>query len=300
MQIRNRLRLNNNIIILKILLEFGEKVTYRRKLVGYGQNESYFGNKDLPGELRISRKVFTSRKSFLLDSKLISTLLTNDNRENVYSITPLGILFLFNNNLVNLDQQIIRRILEIMDFHAWIKILQKKQTDLNLFKKFLDEVPEDIILPCVYEGLKNIRVEKHDNGVFVYCLENFPNTIPIINNMYSIIDSKVYRVSNFKEPFGVKDTDIISDERFYRILGTLIYHYINLELYKKFKDKEIPKFYKYKILRSVEQNLMTWTFRIDELDKIIYKEWNELEHKPLRSLARLLPEIYRLKKELKK
>ena len=287
-------------IILKILLEFGEKVTYRKKFVGYGRNESYFGNKDIPKGLRISRKVFGNRKSFLLKSKLISKLSSKDKREKKYSITPLGILFLFNNNLVKLDLQLARRILEITDFHAWIRILQKKQTDANLFRKLLAEVPTKIILQCVYEGLQNIRVDKGDIGVFVYCLENFPNTPITINKMYSIMDSKVYKVTNFKEPFDVKDTDIISDKRFYRILGTLIYDYINLEIYKKFKDKEIPRFYKYKILRSVERDLMKWTSRTDELDKIILKEWNEMPGKPLHSLlVKVLPNLYRLKKELK-
>lgn len=299
MQNRDRLRLNNDTIILTILLDYGKKVQYRKRLVGYGQNESYFGNKDIPEELRISRKVFGNRKSFLLKSKLISKLQSNDKRENKYSITPLGILFLFNNNLVKLDLQLARRILEITDFHAWIRRLQKRQTDANLFRKLLAEVPTKIILQCVYEGLQNIRVDKRDMGVFVYCLENFPNTPITINEMYSIMDSKIYRVSNFKEPFIVKGLKEENDLWFYRTIGNLIYHSIHLEIYKKFKDK-IPEFYKYKILRSVERNLLNWDLKISELEKTLNKQWYELPHKPIQSLARLLPEIHRLKKELKK
>lgn len=297
MPIRDRSRLDNDVKILQFLLEAGERSKYHGKFIGYGLNESFFDRNDV--KKIVSRKIFSNRKSFLLKSKLISKLSSKDKRENKYSITPLGILFLFNNNLVKLDLQLARRILEITDFHAWIRKLQKRQTDANLFRKLLAEVPTKIILQCVYEGLQNIRVDKGDMGVFVYCLENFPNTPITINEMYSIMDSKIYKISNFKEPFIVKDLKEENDLWFYRTIGDLIYHSIHLEIYKKLKDKKIPEFYKYKILRSVERNLINWDLRISELEKTLNKQWYELPHKPIQSFARLLPEIYRLKKELK-
>ncbi len=298
---RDRLYLINNSKILNILLNYSGKIRYRRRLVGYGRNELSFDDKStLPEDVQISRKIFLGRRESLLTSKLISILPSSDGRENVYTITPLGILYLINNNEIPLAKFDYQKILEVVDYHAWIRPLQKKQTDPILFKKMISTIDDDIVSECIHEAIKNIRIENRKDGLFMYCIEGFPFSEPIITKMYSIINSKAYIVKNFKDPFNVQDSDPIDDKRFYRDIGTLIYHYIHLELYRKLSLEEIPEFYKNKIFQSVERNLIIWSSRINESEKNLDKEFLELPHKSFKEIVKLLPALNKIKKEIKK
>lgn len=97
MPIRNNSRINK-LAILDCLFHYGEALVWRKKIIGYGLNESDFPN--YKGALsKITRKVFRTYYKDLLRSQLIVKIKTTSKRGKCYMITPLGIVYLFSNHV---------------------------------------------------------------------------------------------------------------------------------------------------------------------------------------------------------
>ena len=88
--------LNQDLGILEKLLIYGRSIPYRRKIQGYGLVESDFGKKDIKIPKQVTRRIFRNRKENMLSLKLIRKIKSDDERPNVFAITPLGIVFLFH------------------------------------------------------------------------------------------------------------------------------------------------------------------------------------------------------------
>ena len=142
----NRIYQENTVEVLKILLESAQPVTYRKKISGYGINESEFdaeidGVKKHPN---CSRKIFKTRikKDNLIKRRLVTELKNNDKRTNYFGITPLGISLLCE-KILELDEYQIKKIYTILIFY------HNKTQDYfkRKFRKDYDDEHYDKIFP---------------------------------------------------------------------------------------------------------------------------------------------------------
>lgn len=116
MPIGNKVYLNNSYDILLALLEKGEFVTYRRKKQGIGLHISSFGKNEeskkiIPG----SRKIFHEREEEFLFKKYLIPLKTNKRNSKYYSITPVGIAYLFS-HLETIDKHQVKSAFRFFEF----------------------------------------------------------------------------------------------------------------------------------------------------------------------------------------
>lgn len=87
----------NELLILEWLFEFGYEQKRGRKIIGCGLNISDF-KKYSKSDNKLSREIFYNCANHLLNSKLIIEIKTKNERIKFYSITPLGLIHLFNNS----------------------------------------------------------------------------------------------------------------------------------------------------------------------------------------------------------
>ena len=106
--------------VLKVLLEAAGPIGTKKRVSGYGINESEFDNKidgvrKYPG---CSRKIFKTRliNEDLIKRRLVTKIITKNKKSNFYGITPLGISFLCE-RLPELDEYQINRIFFILRFY---------------------------------------------------------------------------------------------------------------------------------------------------------------------------------------
>ena len=199
MQKRYRLRLNQDISILNIMLVKGEKITYKKRLQGWGINESYFDIKEIREERAISRRIFGVRKQTLLDSNFIRHVKSRDDRENCYGITPLGIAFLSGH--VNLQYASIKKIQEIIGYH-YKKFFEKmfKDKDLskidfylmkNIFGKSSQQLKRNEVI-VLQKVLQNIKIFEEKEKITIYLTNSIPQNMPIISSIYTISKEGIY------------------------------------------------------------------------------------------------------------
>jgi len=279
---RSESYLNNTLKILQLVLEKGEKINYRKKMVGWGLNESFFDSKGIRESKNVSRTVFRKRKSLFLKSKLIMELPSKDKRKNNYAITPLGICYLFNHKL-EVDKFLARRIFEITNLfeslHGKINLLSAIMINQQFFKNIFDNFPFEMVSKCLTQSLKNIKLEYLDKGTIISYYENLPNNFTINRINFSIIDSQVFKINDIKEPFSLKGAIKFDDLTFHHAIGTYIYRGFHNHLFSEIKDKEFPEFYVKEFPYSVDESYDIWIEELEQTKQEIKKELTLIEKK---------------------
>ena len=184
--------------MLEILLKYGHKISYRRKLQGWGLNESFFENKKIREKYVISRRIFGNRKQDLLDSNFIRYVKSKKDSENCFCITPLGIVFLASK--INLTYETVEKINQIVGFHN--KALGEKLAkgrDISkiefyliksIFEKSSNELKK-IEKITLQNTLSGIKIFNDSDIITIYFTYSIPQQSPVIEEIYTIIKGKI-------------------------------------------------------------------------------------------------------------
>lgn len=282
MPLRNASYLEKTINILRLFLENSQKIPYRKNFAGYGLKNSFFDNEGIKQKKFISRKIFAKeRKQSLLSSKFIAELPSNDERtKHHYSITPLGICYLYN-HLLTIEQRSRKRIFEITNF--WIdKNTKHRLNDLKTFEKLLSKLPIKVVLHCLHFSITSVKIEKKNKGTFIYCLENIPKSMSLVRLMYSINDDRIYRISDFNKPFSKQKE--INDSLFHKEISMHFFNSFIIGIFYELDRNLLPKYYIKVILDHVTKIFCIWFDKLDKSQKELKKNLKTYETKLQKSM----------------
>lgn len=199
MQKRYRSRLNQDIRILEILLKHGEKISYLKKLQGWGLNESFFGKKGIGDKYAVSRRIFGKRKQSLLDSNFIRSVKSRDDRENIYCITPLGIVFLINH--IKLNYEMVEKANKIIGFHYkrfYEKMFKNKdlsKINFNLIENIFNASSFELKMiekNTLQDVLRGVKILNEGEKILIYFTYSIPQQGPVIEQIFSISNGKIF------------------------------------------------------------------------------------------------------------
>lgn len=91
---RAQICINNDLKVLLFFLEKSTNIIYRKKLSGFGCNLTNF---DYPDK-KLTKKIFRTRRDEFVNKKLIIPIKGKKSNSTYYSITPIGICYLFQNS----------------------------------------------------------------------------------------------------------------------------------------------------------------------------------------------------------
>ncbi len=191
---RTILYLNNSIEILLAILEHGKKTLYRNKTIGYGLHESDFDNEALPG----TREIMRSRSKEFLESKYIKILRVKDRRsKGHYSITSLGLTFLFQNE-IEISERIFKRI--IMNLQFFIRQQEKKARrseydpilDFELIEKQLKEIDEKILFQILRDVFNQIVIKRDTHQIKINLNHSTDKSTFTVTKEFGIKNKKIY------------------------------------------------------------------------------------------------------------
>lgn len=196
MPIGDKSYLNNSLEILKILLERGESVRYRKKLQGFGLYETKFDEY----KPKTSRKIFRKRSREFLDLRLIEKLKSNDHKSDYYSITPLGIAYLFQQENIENKYQ-VRRIIQFLQFYfkKFIEENYKKEIledypiiTSNIWEKQLKILDKNLLFDNLKFVLKGIRIESESNDHVIHLSFSLINYMTVNFYKFTFTNGKIY------------------------------------------------------------------------------------------------------------
>ena len=199
------------------LFLFGKKIKYRRKLQGYGLNESDFNKKDITLPKLVTRKIFFRRKERLLKLKLIQKIKSNDKRLNVYSITPLGIAFLFHSRNVK-DKFDIRRISKFLGFYekeSFVKTypdIDFSKFDFKLIESQIKKFSIGKIKGTLTAVLRNMEIIPERYSQRVILTYQWGQKTPVIFEKFDIFESIITISPEYTIPkiFRIEDSVFFS------------------------------------------------------------------------------------------
>jgi len=205
--------------ILCLLLEKSEKVSYRRKLQGYGLYDSQF-DKFSP---ECTRRIFNHSKNELLEKKYITKLKTRGEQKQYYSITPLGICYLCSISEVDKHQYI--KMLDFLKFFYKNNSLTKTSNIAIKIKTMRD----------VWELVEKYD-EPHMQNSFAFYFELALEGIKIIDKRVelSYTDMHANSTTSFAKYFIKNDEiqaleipprELLESEFYYEIAEYIIYSF---------------------------------------------------------------------------
>ena len=160
---------------------YGEELKIGKRIVGYGLNESDFenrtksiktlkdnekngnGSKTIPDErIELSRGKFSRRSEELLLSALIIKVRATNKRGNCYSITPLGICYLWDSDhfdIYNITKITTYKIFKILKLFATKHVTSFESEILSSIKIGFDDI-DKIFFPSI----KKIKIKNKKTG----------------------------------------------------------------------------------------------------------------------------------------
>jgi len=259
-------RIESEITILDILLEYGKEVKYRNQLQGFGLTGSEFDKLDKG----VSRSIFIHRKNYLINSKLIIKLLSKGKKSSYYSITPLGIVYLLN-KIEKLDDRKLHKIFEIMNFFS------ETPHKSRLYKsKSIDKLtPSEATLfkNCLVNALKSVKIEESKKHTLVYAMDPLTYDLTTVYLQYTI-NSTIKREIDFTNPFSKMKH--VSDVDFYHAIAAHIFRYFHVQLFNKLKNKSIPPSFGDEILHVTYSHYMNMWHNLNDIVEELFEKIEEV------------------------
>jgi hypothetical protein len=271
-----RLRIKGDLEILETLLNYSEKVVFRKKVQGLGLHANSFDSKG-----NSSKRVFDGRKDEFLKLKFIIPLKTKGKKEKNFAITPLGIAYYCNNNTRPTDKHEVEKIIEILSFYH-------EKLDPN--NEFYSELFQDSVKQKeAWKGIKEIiNQKKKPEQLFLNILKNVLSNITVEIQNEKIIIKANYPLGNgtmttVKE-FQIIKENIFSSQSPFRRKGDLMYQISERGFNYQLSEFILYAFY-HKIVSSHLENYdEAFTVALNESDivdgdkiKSVFSELNSLE-----------------------
>jgi len=203
MPLRATSYLNNNLKILQGLLEYGKEVKFRKRVIGWGLHESDFDKNEIPG----TRKIMRSRIEPFLESRYIKKIIETDKRsKGYYTITPLGLSFLFQNRSID-ARNIFKKTIKNLQF--FIKF-QKKQSnksendpilDFQLIEEQIKKIDNQLLFQTLNSIFNQITIKKNYHQTEIDLIHSFDKDTFTITKRFIIKNNKIYekKIKNIEE-----------------------------------------------------------------------------------------------------
>ncbi len=252
---RDILYLNNSLEVLRALLVFGRKVKFRRRVIGFGLHESDFGK----GEIPVTRKIVRSRTAAFLKSRYVKELKTTDCRSKGYfSITPLGIVHLFQNREIkenNEFKRTVRYLQFFIEFNSKKQIKQNKKpcdpiSDFKLIDKQINEINKQLLSQTLTYVLRCIEIKSIEDGTQINLLYVLDDKV-FLNVKRFIIKEDTISEIDFQENTSKK----IAAEEFDHYLSLFIlltFHHRLFLYFIKQNNKKMYDSYDINLLKEVD------------------------------------------------
>lgn len=289
MPIGNKVYLNNSYDILLVLLEKGESIPYRKKISGIGLNSSSFGRKnkksiDIQESKKIipgSRKIFHEREEEFLFKKYITPLKSDKKNSKCYSITPIGIAYLFS-HLGTIDKYQVKSAFRFFEsfynsglekdsifesYHKWFG------SDTVSLDKIFSSLDSKQISDIVKIAANSIKIEQSEEKLTILLSYSLNDFNLVYMKRFEIFNDKIIMrymddslISYFKEK-------IITESYFFRAISehfTNIFYFTILEYC--FNELEKRRSISYSKIRVSKNNIEKQIETIERVEKLFSPE----------------------------
>ena len=250
MSLRTVSYLNNSLEIILGILEHGERVPYRRKTIGYGLHESNFGKGKIPG----TREILRSRSKQFLESKYIKMLKAKDRRsKGYYSITSLGLAFLFQNG-IKVTERIFKKT--IMNLQFFIKHQEKKSKrskydpilDFKLIEEQFKEIDKKILFQILSDIFNQIIIKRGAYQTEISLIHSIDEEIFTVTKRFIIKNKKIYEKN-------VKDVEITEEELNHDVALFILlsFHYALVIHFIRKEDRKMFESFNIELLKEVNE-----------------------------------------------
>ncbi len=252
---KNNSYLNQDLEILKKILNFGKPEKFRKITSGYGLKEIDFDNEEIKIPKIMTRKIFRGRKNILLSRKLIREVKTKGERKS-YGITPLGIILLCQH--IKLKEHDIIRISKIIQFHLDIVFNKDKKKKFNVIETQIKSKSEQKIAKNIMKALKDVQIFEEEGTQKIFLTYEIANTVLIVLEKYDILNSFVYRglEKTFPRVDHIEDDSFFGTLSFF-ILGSYAHAYVidDLTIEGKILKEESKNMKEY---QKKNENIFRW------------------------------------------
>lgn len=247
--------LEKNLETLQGLLEFSKKVTYRKKVTGFGLYKSDFGENKIPG----TRKIFEKRIENFLKSRYIKELKTADRRsKGHFTITPLGITYLFQN--MEIEEHHFMSIIKQLQFfmkHYSEKKFDKNQVqddpllNLELIMNQVKTIDNKLLFQTLTDIFKHIEIKSKNDETEVNLIYVLDDKVFINKKNFIIRKDGIYE-NDLEENADKKNT--FEEFDYYVSLFILLsFHHKLVKYFITQNDKEMFEFYNIGLLKEVDE-----------------------------------------------
>jgi len=229
---------------LSTFLEKPKKIKYFNKIQGYGLKDSDFDSY----KPDCSRRVFNYRKIRFLKSRIIEPLKSKGRKTRYYSITPLGIAFLFHMNVVDFHQ--FNKIFEFISRYVdegWLPYDEVTAQnwggdfELRSFKKFSKNLDEKLLCKIIQTVLRDVKIVNNEKNYYVYLTQTLPKETNCVLWKFTIKGEKVYLNFDPKWKYRNHEVDV---KNLYSTVAVHILESFHFLLMLKLEEKHIQNYYR--------------------------------------------------------
>ena len=242
--------------ILQGLLESSKKITYRKKVTGFGLYKSDFGENKIRG----TRKIFEKRIENFLKSGYIKELKITDRRsKGMFTITPLGITYLFQNMKIKEEYQfmsIIKQLQFFMKHHYGKKFDKNRVPDdpllnLKLIMNQVKTIDNQLLFQTLTDIFKHIEIKSKNDETEVNLIYVLDDKVFINKKNFIIKKDGIYE-NDLEENICKKNT--FEEFDYYVSLFILLsFHHKLVKYFITQNDKEMFEFYDTDLLKEVDE-----------------------------------------------
>ncbi|MCV0409387.1 hypothetical protein [Nitrosopumilus sp.] len=231
--------------ILLAILEHGEKILRGKKTIGHGLLEADFDKNNVPG----TREIMRSRSEPFLESKYIKMLRAKGKKsKGYYSITSLGLVFLFQNK-IEITETIFKKTITNLQF--FIRHNQKNSTrleydpilDFKLIEKQLKEIDKKLLFQILRNVFNQIEIKKDADKIKINLNYMVDEEIFSITKRFVIKNKKIYE----------KETEITEEEfgHYVALFVLLSFHHALVVHFIREEDKKMFESFNIDLLKEI-------------------------------------------------